>query len=475
MSAYAARGDRGLALEAFEHCAAALAERSGAAPSPETAALAETIRNAAARVAPIAPAPPAPPPPVPPMSSVPPQRSGERTIRLGVMPFRSLDRAEQDQLAMGLAEEITTALASFRIVTLLSSSSLNRLANEPRDNADAWQRFDLDFLVDGTIQRSGERVRVMVRLLDMRSNGEVAWARRFDRTTTDVLAMQDDIAAEVAAQIDPELLLREARRSLRPAVDATAHALLLQAIPSIYQLDRSRFVAAGEALGSVVALAPEYAAAHAWWAYWHLFLHGQGWADDPRNAVTRAEALAARALSLDPTDARAMTIAGHVCGFLHHRIAEAAALHERALALNPNLPIAWVFSGLTSAYLGEHEDAIERVERAKRLSPFDPHSYFFDTAAMVPKLLRGEFAEVIELGRRVESVNPSITSSHKLHLAALGHLARDGEAARVRAQLLALEPDFSVEAALARAPMERPADRETYRAGLLRAGLRETC
>ena len=245
-------------------------------------------------------------------------------------------------------------------------------------------------------------------------------------------------------------------------------------IPSIHQLDRARFLAAGDKLASVVALAPNYAAAHAWWAYWKLFLLGQGWAADPEEAVAKAEKLAARALELDPTDARAMTITGHIKSFLHHRNAEAAALHEQALWLNPNLPIAWVFSGLTAAYLGQHDDAIQRIERAIRLSPFDPHASFFDSAMMVPKFFKRDFEAVIALGKRVIAVNALITTSYKLHLAALGHLGQTDEADQIRERLLALEPRFSVEEAIRRAPIEREIDRQLYAEGLRRGGLPET-
>jgi TolB-like protein len=470
MTIYAGRGDRGLALTAYEQCAASLAEMS-AAPSDETRALAERIRSNAAALSDTLSAPTPAADATAPVSA--PPRPSDRGIRVGVMPFRALHQDGPDLLGIGLSEEITTALANFRTITLIASSSLMRLMDEPRENTAAWKRFDLDFLVDGSIQRSGDRVRVIARLVDMQSAAEVAWSRRFDRMEMDVLAMQEDIAAEVAAQVDPELQLRETKRTAKVGIDPDAHALLLQAIPSIHQLDRARFLAAGDTLASAVALAPNYSAAHAWWAYWYIFLHGQGWADNPEEAVARAEALAARALEIDPTDARATTIAGHIRSFLHHKNAEAAALHERALRLNPNLPIAWVFSGLTASYQGRHREAIERIDRARRLSPFDPHISWFDTAMMVPKLFTRDFAEVCELGERVAAVNARISTCDKLHLAALGFLGRLDEAHRVRQHLRELEPGYNVTLALEQ-PFERSEDRDLYAEGLRRGGLAET-
>lgn len=322
------------------------------------------------------------------------------------------------------------------------------------------------------MQRGGARVRINVRLLDMRARGELVWSARFDRDAADILTLQDDIAAETVARVDPELLLREGRRAAaRPPSSATAYDLVLRAIPAIYRLEESGFRAAGEALTRAVALDPDYAAAQAWLACWHVFQVGQGWAPNARAAMIRAGDLAARAVVLDPSDARALTMAGHTHAFLYGRPDRAMELHERALALNANLPLAWAFSGLAQAYLGHHDDALRRIRTAMRLSPFDPHGFFFDMALTIPHLLRGEFALAAEFGRRSHALNPLFSSTLKGLLAALGHLGLSAEAAGVRARLLRLEPRFTLREAATRSPFKRPQDLDLYREGLRKAGL----
>ena len=142
-----------------------------------------------------------------------------------------------------------------------------------------------------------------------------------------------------------------------------------------------------------------------------------------------------------------MTLAGHVRGFLGKRPEEARALHDRAIALNPNLALAWCFSGLAHSYLGDHAEATRRIKQAQRLSPHDPHGFFFDTAQIMPNLLLRDYDAAITAGRRAIVLNPGFSSSLKAQLAALGHLGREQEAAEVRGRLLTLEPEFSIKAA----------------------------
>jgi tetratricopeptide (TPR) repeat protein len=168
-----------------------------------------------------------------------------------------------------------------------------------------------------------------------------------------------------------------------------------------------------------------------------------------------------------------MTLAGHVRGFLGKRPDEARALHDQAIALNPNLALAWCFSGLAHSYLGNHAEATRRIRQAQRLSPHDPHGFFFDMAQTMPNLLLGEYETAVTIGRRAIALNPAFSSALKGQLAALGHLGREQEAAQIRERLLALEPDFCIRAATARSPMVRAQDVALYAEGLRRAGLPE--
>ena len=506
MRIHAARGEKGMAIQAYDRCRSVLADLMDAVPSQETQKLLAEIRGpAGSRTArpPHAPDPEAELPaslaagpgpgggPADDLAPAPPGGSfddGEaagtnepRTelrharsgAHIGVLPMHLIGTSEEEaHLAPGLAEEITTALSRFRWMVVVASGSLARYVTEPRDEGAIRRTFGLDFLVDGTIQKVRDRVRITVRLLDLRAGNQVAWARRFDRQATDLLTLQDEIAAEVVAQIDPEILLIEARRSAsRPAAEATAYDHTLRAVPLIGRMDRAQFMKAGDLLARAIALEPDAAAAYAWYAYWHSFLLGQDWADAPQASIETAGQLAERAIMLDPFDARALAIAGHVRACLQRRPREAAALHERALSLNPNLAMAWALSAATRAWLGDVDEAERRNNRYKRLSPLDPHAFLFDGFFTLIHLLKRDHESAVAMGRAVSEMNPTFSENFKPYLAALGHLGRTQEAAVVRRRLLTLEPGFTVERFLAATPLERDSDRKHYAEGLRLAGV----
>ncbi|MDE2517475.1 MAG: hypothetical protein KGL12_15720, partial [Rhodospirillales bacterium] len=420
-----------------------------------------------------APAAPAPAPAALPAAEPRPTTRGGAHV--GVMPLQLIGTTEEEaHLAPGLADEITTALSRFRWMFVVASNSLARFAAESRDEAAIRSTFGLDFLLDGTIQRVRARLRITLRLLDLRAGNQVVWARRFDRQSNDLFSLQDEIAAEVVAQIDPEILLIEARRvTTRPNIDANAYDLMLRAIPLIGRMERQSFLQAGDFLARAIETEPDYAAAHAWYAYWHVFLVGQDWAENPDAMMQQAGILAERAIQLDPHDARALTIAGHVRAFLHRRLREAVALHERALSLNPNLAMAWALSAAAYAYLGDTEEAERRINRYKKLSPLDPHAFVFDTIFIIVAVLKRDYESAVVTGRAVSEAYPSFSAACKPYLAALGHLGRLQEAVVVRRRLLAIEPDFTIERFLATNALERESDRADFAQGLRLAGVPE--
>jgi DNA-binding SARP family transcriptional activator/tetratricopeptide (TPR) repeat protein len=476
MRCHAELGDLEAAVGCYDRCCGTLAEaRDGRRPSPETEELIGRIRARAAAGSP-PPKPPLPEPVIVNGAGWRNQRGGRSSLRVRVAHLRTLGQDRNESLAIGLAEEISAGLSRFRWISCLSAMSWPDMSGSVETSSGTlaypWEIADADLLLDGTVQHAPGRVRIIVRLVDLRAGGEIVWAGRFDRDMTDPLALQDELAATIVARIDPELLRHEGRRmNLAQQDDMTAQDLLLRALPGIYRLEWQDFLAAGRLLEASLQADPGNSVAYGWLAYWNLLYVGQGWASDPAASIAEASRLAERAVTLDPGDARALTLAGHVRGFLSKHPAEAIALHERAIALNPNLAVAWCFSGFAYSYVGEHDEALRRINHAIRLSPADPHMFFFDMALVIVHLMRGDYSNAIEAGRRAVELNPLFSSTYKSYLSALGWMGLTREATEVRDRLLTLEPGFSLDKAVERSPFLRAEDVARYAEGLRRAGL----
>jgi len=391
-------------------------------------------------------------------------RSGP--VRLGVAPIVAADPVDAGSLSAGLAEELTTALSRFRWIACVSPTSVAVRQD--------YQGLNLDYLIEGTYRRNEGGIRITVRLINMRQCGEITWTKRYGADMSNALAVHDQIAADAAAEIAPELLVLEGDRATRSAsVHPTAYELVLRAIPAIYRLDREGFRGARPLLKQALSLDPTSAPAHSWLSHWYLLLIGQGWALNMERAARQALRLAERAIVLDPGDARALTVAGHINAFLFRRPDEALRLHASALDLNPNLALAWCFAGLANSYAGRHAEAVEQIQRARQLSPHDPHGFFFDMAMVMPLLLTGDHENAVRSGQRARRANPGLSSSYKGLIAALGYLGQAREARCLIDELYQVEPGFTVREAISRSPLMNPNDLACYAQGLRLAGLRE--
>jgi TolB-like protein len=391
--------------------------------------------------------------------------------RMAVLPFRSVGASAGNGIALGMAEEVSAALSRFRAPRMIATATFWDGTGPAADALGRCQTYQLDYIIDGSIQVAGDHVRVDVTLLDVVLDFEAIWSGHFDGQLDDLFSLQHRIAFETVAQIDPELTHWgvASQPSVSTAV-AAAHHSVLSAIQGIFRLDRPRFMRARELLAQAIELDPGYAAAHAWMAYWSIIAVGLGWVDDPRDVITLAGASAERAMALDPCDARAIAIAGHVNGYLLHDVHSALELHARAIALSPNLPIAWTLSSWSKIYNGEHATAVRHAMMSQSLSPRDPHIFFVEHALMTAHFFGHQLEEAETLAEVVLKRHSRHASALNVQLAILGHMGRKAEASQCLAQLREIDPSVSVEKIVARAPL-RPGDKAYYIDGLRRAGV----
>lgn len=457
ITAEASRGERAAALAAIDRYRHTLKASVGASIPPGIAELANSLRHGSSVGGTAAPAGAA-------------QQRVRRGARLGVLPLRITGAGRSDDLALSLAEEVSVALARFRWICVVDSLSLSTAARANGEQA-AVRQHELDFVLSGTAQAQDDRLRLSIRLIDLGDNDAIVWSERFDRAFDDLFTFQDEVAAAIVARVDPELLQIEAGRiGRRSPRQSSAYDLLLRAIPGLHRLQHAEFFEAGELLKEAAAADPDYATAHAWLAYWYILLVGQGW-DGNAGVISEAERTAARAVDLDPSDALGLTVLGHVRAYLHHRVDDGIMLHQRALACNPNLAMAWAFAGMSSSYGGDHATSLEQFSRYIMLAPAHPHDFFFRAGLTLPLLQLRRYDEVIQHSRQITLVQPNLTFALKVLLAALGHTNAKAEAAVVREHLLRVEPDFDLEKAQRRSPFHRSDDADHYLSGLRLGGL----
>ena len=391
--------------------------------------------------------------------------------RIAVIPFRNLGNTLGGGLSLGMAEEISAALSRFRMPRVIATGSFWDGSGPSADCLAKCRTFNLDYAISGTIQASGQRIRVTVSLVDVAMDFEVIWASRFDGTTEDLFTLQDTIASQTVAQIDPELLQRhQFRGEAAQQPNAAAHQAVLTAIQGIYRPDRVRFLEAKGLLDKAIALDPSYADAYAWLAYWYIIGLGQGWIDNAHEAAVNAGAAAERAVSLDPLDARGVTIAGHVKAYLLHDVDAALLFQQRAVLLNPNLPIAWALSAWTHIYCGRHREAVDHATMAESLSPADPHIFFVEHASMMAHLFLKDLRKADALAMSSLERKPRHASTLRGRLAILGHLGDHNTAASCLKTLQAIDPTVTVEKIVSIPPF-RPNDMIYYRDGLRKAGV----
>lgn len=392
---------------------------------------------------------------------------GATRLRIGIATFRAGPSAAAAALAAGLEEEVVIALTPFRwisCVPVVSRQGALELSGNP---------LNVDCLLEGSVQESAGRLRATIRLLDLRAIGEVIWIARFDRDLGDIFGLQEDIAAEIATQLEPRILLWEGRRALSNSGGprASVRDLVLSAALRLFRLDRASFDLAGTFLEQALRLDPSDPTTLTWLGQWHLFGIGQGWIADIPAATNRVRELARAARMLAPDDSLALTLAGHVRAFIDNQPEDAMSLLDRAIKQNPNLALAWCRSGLVHSYTGQHEEALRRAEHARRIGTGHPFAFLFEGAVAIPHLMRRDYLAAVEAGERALALNPEFSSLYKTHLSALGHLGRLEEATLIRERLLAIEPKFSITQAVARSPIRNPEDRAHYAEGLRLAGL----
>jgi adenylate cyclase len=403
---------------------------------------------------------------VPAVVSIPlaPPRQAKPSIF--VHPFANMSGdAEQEFFADGLTEDIITELSRFHELFVISRNSSFKYRGKPLEVQTVAREMSVHYVVEGSVRKAGNRVRITVQLIDAETDRHL-WAERYDRELADIFAVQDEVTAAIVSVVAGRVEAASHERASRtPTENMAAYECVATAKTLHHRSTREANARAMELIERAIALDPKYAHAHAWKAC----IVGQqltyGWCElEPGLRIVEEEAMTAAGIDDNDSDVHRILAALRLRRDDH----EQAAYHQRrALSLNPNDDLVVVQQGELATWRGEAEEGIEWIRKAMRLNPFHPARFWHHLArALFVARRYSEAADALS----------HIASPDEFHLAFLAAChAMSGDTARAAEQAQATlkrKPDFSVARNyLPTLHYKRESDLAHHREALLKAGL----
>ena len=302
----------------------------------------------------------------------------------------------QEYFVEGMVDEIVAALTRIRALLVISSESSSALKGRDWSEQRAATRMGVRYVLKGSVRRSGSLVRIAAKLIDTSRSIQI-WGERFDYELQDVFELQDRIALEVAAAIEPSVYEAEVRRAARqPVENLGCYDLYLRAAPLRATCRKAEVMQALELLDRALALDGGFAPALAQAAGCHSQMYENGWAEDPEAHKTQGLLLAERALTNGAEDASVLAQVANALMDLDGNVARARGLADRAIAINPGCARAWFISGL--AHLLDHDAdvAVEHFETAARLDPLSSLNDVIRAHIGVGRLLKGDYRGALD-------------------------------------------------------------------------------
>jgi TolB-like protein len=389
---------------------------------------------------------------------------------IAVLPFDNMSgEREQEYFSDGISEDIITALSKLRWFFVIARNSSFTYKGKPVHMRQVASELGVRYVVEGSVRRSGDRVRITAQLNDT-ATGSHIWAEHYDRMLTDVFAVQDEITDAIVTAIEPQIYAAENFRSRRkPPNSVDAWDLVMRALSHHWRVTRTDSLTAQALLERAITIDPNYGQALALFATNHMFGVHLGWAD-LATAAPVAERAALAAIAADNDDAWAHTALASVY-FSTRRLDHALAEFELALQLNPNFSLAQGYYALALCYSGRWMDASAATQRAIRQSPRDPSSAIYYGVAAYAQFVGRNYQEAITLAREATRQRGDLTGAYRVLTVAAGMAGQIELARGTLDQLRRTQPNISLAWIATQLPWKHDSDREHYLEGFRRAGL----
>ncbi len=359
---------------------------------------------------------------------------------VAVLPFVNMSEdPKQEFFSDGVTEEIITALSKSPYLFVIARQSTFTYKGEPVKIKQVAEELGVRYVLEGSVRRSGEKVRITAQFIDAMT-GYHLWAERFDRDLKDIFTLQDEIAFKIMKTVHEKLELTATRKSGRGTRNVEAFLKILEGREHVNRATKEDNVLARKLFEEAITLDPNHATAYTYLAW--TYMVDASFGKSPEESFRRAMELGQRAVALDESEAFAHASLGNFYTYAG-QFEKAIGHAERGIALDPNLPGVLLNSGVALAHSGRPEEAIPLLQKALRLNPFAP-SYYFVILSVACRMA-GRFDEAIEQAKRAVEQNPQDHLAYLALTAGCILAGREGEARNAAAEVLKMKPGFSLE------------------------------
>ena len=388
---------------------------------------------------------------------------------IAVLPFTNMSgEKEQEYFSDGITENIITGLSKIPRLFVIARNSTFIYKGKGVKVQQVAEELGVRYVLEGSVQRSGNRVRITAQLIDALT-GNHLWAERYDRDLKDIFALQDEITMKILISMRVKLTEGEQALRVRSPRNLEAFLKILQAQEYMQRFNTEGNIMGKQLAEEAIALDPEFA-----WAYYalasaHMMDVWLGLSKSPKESLEKAVELTQKAISLDPKDSRHYALIGYLYT-MKRDYDKAIAEGEKAVALDPGGAEAHALLGMDLNYADRPKEAIPLFEKAIRLNPFGPTSYFLNYGTSYRMM--GQYQEAITQYKKALRIAPNNIIAHIALAGTYSLLGRDEEARAEAEEVLRLNPKFSLESYAKMLPFKNQAQIDRFIEALRKAGLK---
>lgn len=403
----------------------------------------------------------------------PPSLAGEKPS-IAVLPFQNMSGdPEQEYFADGIADDIITELSRYPLLFVTArNSSFAYREQAPIDIKLVSRELGVRYVLEGSVRRAGNRVRLTVQLIDATTGAHI-WAERYDRDLKDVFAVQDEITERIVGAIEPQFLSAEMQRAHRKReINLDAWDSFMRAFWHLARFTREDNAEVQRLSRQAIELDPTGARPYGLLCVAYIMDALYGWQNTRADSLRIARGAAERAVALDDQSSMSARCLGHI-NLYERRHDEAARDFRHAISLCPTEAENHALLGTVLGLSGDHQGALRVIKKAIRLSPRDPFRATWFSYLAISAAIRNRYEESVDWAHKSIQANPQFPGGYRSLATSFAFLGRTDEASEALTKLREVVPAITISLARENLPIKHEADLEHYLDGLRKAGLRE--